>query len=555
MSYTSIPNQPLIFQTIIPEGCEGCDSGYSQLVDFNDQLFAQFECTPCDVPMFSTGEAVFSAGCVTNGLTVTKNTPNQTWAAYWEFAQFMQYDVIKVVIEVTSIQGVLLVQDQYSSFPINTTGTHVLYFPNFYFNVPQYTIGFGGTNAVEAFQGECEIISVEGIPIGGLFMGLVDAVTLQTVATIFPTITKVDNIMTAGFDMSDYEIEAGCYRLAIADFCENTCGQYFINNPFFNCLRSGVPDWTDITTPQNGGTVTIDCNLLTICGNSEEDIGFAMNSTEVCEGVTYSYTIEIESGQPFPNAYIQLFVTNGALINYSIPISTQTTGTITGTFTPAISGNIGISFSTVSVGGCVEISFFQIRAVQEDAVYNKFSDVLSIGDYSDPCRYFKIEGCNGENQFGFAFYGSSFLPSIRLEGRRYQPQYDTDTELFRYASGRWSANYVDRRKKLSYYFGRLPEYIFDFLSIVFYFDNCYVNGVLHFPAEDEFPNIEYDNADDLGAITIDLYKKNELVRKTVCIGVDADCLPSILDNDNEPFILTQNDERIITQNFINLYQE
>jgi hypothetical protein len=147
------------------------------------------------------------------------------------------------------------------------------------------------------------------------------------------------------------------------------------------------------------------------------------------------------------------------------------------------------------------------------------------------------------------------LPSIRLEGRRFQAQYDTDTDLFRYASGRWSASYVDRKKKLSYYFGRLPEYVFDFLSIVFYFDNCYVNGVLHFPAEEEFPTIEYDIADDLGAITIELYKKNDLVRKTICIGVTADCLPSILDNDAEPFILAEDGERLITQNLINLYQE
>jgi hypothetical protein len=554
MSYTSIPNQPLIFETTIPEGCEGCNSGYSQLVDFNDQLFAQFECTPCGSPLFTTGEAVFEFGCVTNGLTITKNTPNQTWAAYYEFAQLMQYDVIKVTITVTSIQGVLSVQDQYSSFLITTEGTHELYFPNFYINVPQYTVGVGGTNAFEAFQGECEIISVEGIPVGGLFMGLVDAVTLQPVATIFPVITKVDNIMTVGFDMSDYEIEAGCYRLAIADFCENTCGQYFIQNPFFNCLRSGVPSWTDITTPANGGEVTIDCNLLSICGFSEEAIGKAMNSVEVCAGVEYNYTIQVENGLPFPDTNIQLFVYNGTSFDYSNDIA-ATEGTITGTFTPDISGNIGISCSFISIGGCIDISFFQIRARQEDAVYDKFSDVLSIGNYSDPCRYFKIEGCNGENQFGFAFYGSSFLPSIRLEGRRFQPQYDTDTELFRYASGRWSANYVDRRKKLSYYFGRLPEYVFDFLSIVFYFDNCYVNGVLHFPADDEFPSIEYDNADDLGAITIELYKKNELVRKTVCIGVDADCLPSIIDNDNEPFILTQDNERIITQEFVNLYQE
>jgi hypothetical protein len=73
--------------------------------------------------------------------------------------------------------------------------------------------------------------------------------------------------------------------------------------------------------------------------------------------------------------------------------------------------------------------------------------------------------------------------------------------------------------------------------------------------ESEFPTIEYDNADDLGAFTIEMYKQNDLVKKTICIGVDADCLPSILDNNDEPFILTQDSERITTQALINLYQE
>jgi hypothetical protein len=53
----------------------------------------------------------------------------------------------------------------------------------------------------------------------------------------------------------------------------------------------------------------------------------------------------------------------------------------------------------------------------------------------------------------------------------------------------------------------------------------------------------------------DLYNKRDKVRKTVCVGVDANCLPSILDNDSEPFILAQDGERLMTQNVINLYQQ
>jgi hypothetical protein len=101
----------------------------------------------------------------------------------------------------------------------------------------------------------------------------------------------------------------------------------------------------------------------------------------------------------------------------------------------------------------------------------------------------------------------------------------------------------------------MPEYVLDFLSIVFFFDNVYINGDVYAPAENTFPDIEYNDADNLGSITIDLIKKNTLVRKTVCVAADANCLPSILDLDTEPFILAQDGDRLLTQNNINLYQQ
>jgi hypothetical protein len=242
-------------------------------------------------------------------------------------------------------------------------------------------------------------------------------------------------------------------------------------------------------------------------------------------------------------------------INYGSAISTS--GTYNFTITVTQSGQVSLLGSQfgASLNGEITVKRITVRIDKNSAKYDMYSDLISIGDYSDDCRFFKIEGCNGENQFGLGFNGTSFLPGIRLEGRRFQAQYDTDTDLFRYASGRWQASYVDRKKKLSYYFGRLPEYVFDFLSIVFYFDNCYINGDTVFPADNEFPTIEYDNADDLGALTIDLYNKRDKVRKTVCVGVDANCLPSILDIDTEPFILAQDSDRLLTQDNINLYQE
>jgi hypothetical protein len=131
----------------------------------------------------------------------------------------------------------------------------------------------------------------------------------------------------------------------------------------------------------------------------------------------------------------------------------------------------------------------------------------------------------------------------------------TEVNNFRFASGRYATTYVDREKKWTFAFGRLPEYVLDFLSTIFYYDNCYVNGDLYYAIDGEFPDIEYNDADDLGALNIDLALKSSKVRKTICSNTDADCLPSILDNGDKPFLLAQDDQRLTTENSVNLYQE
>jgi hypothetical protein len=400
---------------------------------------------------------------------------------------------------------------------------------------------FIGSVTIDDFQPNCN---------GALFAGIVDATTLAVVQVLDPVLTTKDQYLTAGIALADYELEPGCYRLAIADFCTNTCGQYYIYNPYFNdwggCIDCPPLGWDNVTVV-GADTWTVGNGEATITFTNPGDITILESITEVCEDVEYSITIVVDS---IVDCALRLWIDN---TQYLTTITSA--GTVTANITPTSSGNISLRATALQGGGNVTVSKITLRAFKEHAIYDKYSDLIQIGDFSDECRFFKIEGCNGENQFGLGFSGTSFLPGIRLEGRRFQPQYDTDTDLFRYASGRWQASFVDRKKKLSYHFGRLPEYVLDFLSIVFYFDNCYVNGELSFPADNEFPTIEYDNADDLGSLTIELYKKKEKVRKTVCVGVDADCLPSILDNADEPFILTQDNERITTENFINLYQE
>jgi len=544
MSYNSIPNQPIVFKPSAELSTDcGCGAdGFKQLVDFDDEIFFQIESTPCN-ETGTFGGAITVQDWEESGSTIISTAPSPTGFFSQPFYPQDMYGVIRVVVEVSDIIGSLVVGvSGASTQTITAAGTHTLYFDTIHLLTnSSITLTISGNTFVGSFV----FISLVGIPNGGLFLGVVDADDVNTiVARIDPTITTIDQYLTAGFSMVDVALSAGCYRLAIAEYCTNLCGQYFIANPYFNATRSGVPSWSSVLGTGTTNWV-IDPNLASIELGSGES-AYLESVTEVCEGVEYSLEITVDA---ISNARIRLSV-DGTL--YGSPITTA--GVTTIVFTPTSSGEISLLGS--QIGGTpslIEISKVTLRAIYTTVNYDRYSDVISLGEYSG-CDYFKLEGCNGENQFGFAFYGSSFLPSIRLEGRRYQAQYDTDADVFRYASGRWHASYVDRRKKHTYFFGRLPEYVLDFLSILVYFDNLYVNGETHFPAEADFPEIEYNDADDLGSLSIDLYRKTGIVRKTVCVGVDADCLPSILNLD-EPFLLYQDENRIITQDNINLFQE
>jgi hypothetical protein len=544
MSYTSLPYQPIIFNSTLPEGCEGCGSEYSQLVDFNDQLFWQLEAGQCGVVEFFdetlVGPWTQDGSTITGGGTST--------GGY--IASYLRYDVVAnfiVTITVSDIVGDLRVTINGGSFlDVSTQGTHTLYLTTSDLTTNAILIAF--SNGTQPFDGSFVIDSVVPVPNGGLFAGIVDAQTLAIVERLDPVITTSQQYLTAAIDMADVDIEAGCYRLAIADYCTNTCAQYFIFNPYFNSPPPSVPiGW--FSQPVTG---TDDWNIG--LGEAQIDLTVGSNATslvsatELCEDTDYYVEIEVES---ISNARLRLQVDG---VNYGTIINAA--GTYNFTITVTSTGPLSLLGSQFGVGdGEITVKRVTVRADKNWASYDQYSDLIKIGDYSDNCKFFKLEGCNAENQFGLAFNGTSFLPGIRLEGRRFRAQYNSDVDLFRYASGKAVTSYADIRKRVSFFFGQLPEYVFDFLSIITYFDNLYVNGELYSPAEADFPDIEYNDANDLGSITIDLFKKNEKVRKTVCTAADANCLPSILDLGDEPFILAQDEDRLLTQNNINLYQE
>jgi len=544
MSFTSIPNQPIIFNPTNEVLCEGCGTPYQQLVDFNDEIFFQLETTPCEGSELFVYDVIDRGwGVAVDGLacsTVMGSGGDYEQDLYMNYS----YELFQVIFTVPSLeQGSLTVSmDGSSSVQITLAGTYTLYF-----NAP--TVSANSVRLTFTSASWIGCLDVQSITVNGLAseqqmkLAVVDAETLDFIDDITPLYTIKDNKITGAFALTDLELGAGCYRLALVDFCTNTCGQSYVFNGNLMEGQFGVEGWT------LGGVVapTLTQGSAVFNVNIGEDSTMTSNTgNELCDGLTYNVSIFIQSAS---NVRI-----------YAVIGTNQVAFSGSGNQTVSIvaDGNNPLTILVEQLGGSAgsaELTrAIRVEVADEDITWNAYTDVLAIGDYNDTCKYYKIEGCNAEDQFNLAFGGSSFLPSIRLEGRKFRAQYQTEVNNFRYASGGWRTTYVDREKKWTFNFGRLPEYVLDFLSTVFYYDNTYINGDLYYPIDGEFPDVEYNDADDLGAISIDLAFKKSKVRKILCSNTDADCLPSILNND-EPFILTEDGQRITTEDSINLYYQ
>jgi hypothetical protein len=543
MSFTSIPNQPIIFTSNTVVDCPDCGGDYKQLIDFNDQIFFQVESTPCPLSVLFKYDTIESGW----GVPVDGQVCSTTLDVGGLYCQLLRTNFIYQLYQVTFTiltldEGSLTVgMNGSSSYVLTLPGTYTLYFANPTMTNDSVTLCFGS----DSFKG---CLSTSGINVYGLAsanqmkVAIVDAETLETVDILAPLYTVKDNKITTAFDLTDVSLGAGCYRLAMTDFCTNTCGQNYVYNGVFRDA-AGVAGWT----PSNALVTLSEASVAFNFSLSGQEATITQSiSNDLCDGLQYYVSVFIES-----RTNVRIYAKIGAN-------QEQLTGTGYQTVLIAADGNNPLEIRVIEFGGtpaAAVIKLVEIQIEDSDIQWDLYSDVLAIGDYNDECKYFKIEGCNAEDQFNLAFGGSSFLPAIRLEGRKFRAQYQTEVNNFRFASGRYQTTYVDREKKWTFAFGRLPEYVLDFLSTIFYYDNCYVNGDLYYAIDGEFPDIEYNDADELGALNIDLALKSSKVRKTICSNTDADCLPSILDNADEPFLLAQDEQRLTTENSVNLYQE
>jgi hypothetical protein len=542
MSYISIPNQPILFNPANELGANCyCDpSEYKQIVDFNDDVYFQLEAPVCtDVyegvgALGSEQHWTYEDGQICSTYEPDPDLQEGTWSFTFDplTSSNIMFSTFKIVVEVTSMtQGYLSVFfPANGNYQIFTAGTYEFYLNTFYYIngiTPDLVLFFTSTTFVGCFN-EPQIYGV-GTNIN---VGWVDSETLEIVSPAIIDYSYVnENKLTVHLAVNDQELTEGCYRLAISDPCDNSCGQYGLLFPSFE----NPAYWVDDVTTQwsvAGGVATwiylnedgyvSASNLYNL--NAPEGDGF-----ELCEGVTYQVTVDIASisngsvsvGAGTGSVCVPSFATTPGIHTFTLTVGTgDTTFYVRGASTSIISATINLN----------SVQAFPIAA---DLDYVQYSPTLSVGNYDDPCTYLKLSTCNTYNQFGFAFDGSGFAPELRVEGLISQPQYKSDVDLFRFASGKTITSYADRVKSWSFHFGRLPEYLLDFLSIAFFFDNVNINDRKYVPADNEFPAIQWNEADNkLGRLDITLIEKKTKIQKVQCAAQTEDCvpLPPVLDD-------------------------
>ena len=535
MSIYSIPNQPIIIGQQGNANCLCGDSDYKQIVDENDQLFLQVQLN-CFSDAFPQTRDSSNEWSVDIGQICANAQVNGFYK--FEFEPDQVYNTFAYTVNVISYtSGTLFVNIQGGqTYEITSAGSFTLYFNTDIMNTdltPQVSL-FG-----DDFIG---CISAGAIGVGqtvsGLFSGHRFFVIDESNNVVIPNADYYqvnENYLTVGFDLSQHESLTGCYRIAYSDECDNVCGQFRVSNGYFTTDS----DWTLLA----GASINVSQNNLEF-DKADATPPRATSATLFCENKEYYVEFKINS------------ITGGAVVA-QLGNSALVTGDAVGVFSGTVTSTSGTEFSiSLSGGSPIEAVVDYVIVRFSDTQDPKITDVsneLTIGDYvsESPCDTVKLEGCNGNDSFGFKFVGSGFIPGIRVERRFFRAEYQSDIEKYRYASGDSKVTFADVRKVKTLRLEKQPEYVFDFLSLLVYFDSLFIDSVPYELFTDEFPAIEYNDGYDLGAVNLQVTPASGVLRKVDCIGVDPSCLPTVFGND-EPFLLLQNGDRLVLQGGDNL---
>jgi len=528
MSYLSVANQPVLFHEPA-ELDAACDCGvndFKRLVDFSDGLSFQLDVTPCDAPILSKTEELLTWEYVVETSIIeslTATAGSLTEIIY--YGSIYHYFVLEVIVyEIEGTLEISLSGTAASNVLITTAGTYTLYFNS---------TGLDTSNALVLQYLSTDFIGTFSrsnlLPLfDTLMLGVVSENDLEELITYtLPAETQTyfnDGKLTFFNRTYFNEIDGGCYRIGIADPCINTCSIYGINDGLFSYNVLGT--WWDIEPEVQYSTWEIIQGTGAVWTGTfgENSHACFKNNSNLCYLLSYNITIEITE--------ISRAVLNVYLGNVAYPITLTAAGTYSFNITTPGTDATNLRLCAIGTnldGDCSLTIKRVIVQLNPDArelqtwTFDRYSDAFSLGDYIDPCKFALVNACLGQDAFNFDTSSPDGFNVLkqRFEYRKFQPQYDSDVESFRYSSGRFRATYVDIKKKWRFNFGRMPEFLLDFFSVALFSDSLQINSEAYYPAETELPTITYNDSDSYGEMNVELYKRKEKLLKTFCTNGDC----------------------------------
>lgn len=157
-----------------------------------------------------------------------------------------------------------------------------------------------------------------------------------------------------------------------------------------------------------------------------------------------------------------------------------------------------INWSDIAAG-CYKITF-------TDGIINYESDLFSV-DTEHTCSI-QLTWSNNENAYGFDFETLLFRPSLRIVGKKWQPFYQKDKEVFKDSIGNRTIIRSDTSKIELLTINEAPEYIHDAISIGIEHDDFEIDSI-QYVVEDQQYLPKWRKSSSLASSETQVIKNNQ----------------------------------------------
>lgn len=465
------PNQPIVFNQ--PENCFD-QPEFFQIIDQTDTTQIQIVSTPClgaDQVIRESSFGTYPSG-EWNFSGFTQNKRGEVCLTAGSTGEIKQYnifttgDIYQITVSVLSLFGEMKVYNGQAFIgTITQTGDSVFTF----------TATNGELNIkVENTTYSACITAVTAFQINENFLAVVrnyddDSFAYQINLALLPGYFVFSkNTLTLSIPWSDLALDDGCYYLSLDDGCNNVCGQLGLYDQEMMQLAPWVKS--------GGGTLSYEGDGLMSFNAIGTTIIVTNTITEFCAGITYNITVTIAN----------LVGTITFTIGDATSAGYTTDGVKNFQLTPTTAGNF--YFSGTNVAPNAVLSGLTIELVNEsDYSFQYNSAPFKLGTF--PCTLL-LNISNDNDAFDFVFVGSGFAPRIRLDATIRNSKYPATREIIETASGSKQIYFGRQRKEKELATEGMPEYVHDFLSLMFVADHLFIDGI-EYNVEDDEPNLSY----------------------------------------------------------------